>query len=245
MVDHKFVIVIPSYKNAKYYVKNLTSALAQNYPSFRILYVDDCSPDNTGNLVEEFLKKNDKHHKVKLTKNTERLGALRNLYDMIHSCEDDEVIVTLDGDDWLAHPNVLKKLNEVYQGDVLLTYGQYRSFPDNRIGCSRQIPMNVQQKGTYRKFPWCSSHLRSFKASLFKKIKKEHLLDSNGKFYPMGWDLAMMFPMLEMAGTRHRFVKDILYIYNYENPINDAKVNLQLQQGTERILRAMAPYKAI
>ncbi|NJO18399.1 MAG: glycosyltransferase family 2 protein, partial [Thioploca sp.] len=85
-VMHRFVIVIPSYKNAKYYIKNLNSALSQNYSSFRIIYTDDSSPDGTGQFVEDYLKKNDKNGLVKLIRNECRVGALRNLYDMIHSC---------------------------------------------------------------------------------------------------------------------------------------------------------------
>jgi glycosyltransferase involved in cell wall biosynthesis len=242
----KFVIVIPSYKNAKYYFRNLTSALTQHYENYRIIYTDDCSPDNTGNLVKEFLEKHDKNGKTKLICNKERAGALANLYNMITSCEDDEIIITLDGDDWLAHPNVLSTLNKVYsENSIWLTYGQYRSYPDNRLGCSREIPVNIQKTNSYRKFRWCSSHLRSFYTWLFKKIKKEDLLGDDGKFYPMTWDLSMMFPMLEMAGTRHKFVSDVLYMYNYETPINDAKVNLQLQQGLEKKIRAKKPYEAL
>jgi glycosyltransferase involved in cell wall biosynthesis len=238
-----FVIVIPSYKNIKWYGKNLATVLSQKHDNYRVIYTDDCSPDETGEKVEEFIKKQGQESRVELHRNTERLGALQNLYNMIHSCNDDDVIVTVDGDDWFPGPNVLSKLNSVYQDPkVWMTYGQYRSHPDQRVGCSRQIPANIIQSGGYRKYRWCSSHLRTFYAWLFKKIKKEDLLDTKGKFYPMAWDLAFMLPMLEISGEHHRFIKDILYIYNYENPINDAKVNLNLQQGLEREIRAKKPY---
>src|ERR1700735_2730002 len=45
--DKKFVIVIPSYNNSKNCVKNIESALNQDYPYFRILFNDDCSVDDT------------------------------------------------------------------------------------------------------------------------------------------------------------------------------------------------------
>lgn len=57
--------------------------------------------------------------------------------------------------------------------------------------------------------------------------------------------LTMMFPMLEMAGHRSKFVSDILYIYNVANPINDSKVNIQLQQGLEKLIRAKRKYSRI
>jgi glycosyltransferase involved in cell wall biosynthesis len=243
MSKTKFALVIPSYKNAKWYQKNLASVLSQDYGEYRIIYTDDCSPDDTGKLVGEYLAKTKQLDRVELHLNPERIGALENLYNMIHSCDDEEVIVTIDGDDWLPHPHVLTKLDEVYSDpNVWMTYGQYRSHPDQRIGCSRQIPDNIIQTAGYRKYRWCSSHLRTFYTWLFKKIAKADLLDRGGKFYPMAWDLAFMMPMLEMSGVHHRFIKDVLYIYNYENPINDAKVNLQLQQGLEMEIRGKKPY---
>jgi len=246
MTEKNFVIVIPSYKNAKYYERNLSSVFSQNYDNFRVLYVDDKSPDNTGELVREYVEKHNIGDKASVKINEERVGALENLYNMIHSCQDDEIIVTLDGDDWFAHPNVLQKLNQVYSAnDVWLTYGQYKSFPDNRLGCSQQIPPHVIQGSKYRRFKWCSSHLRTFYSWLFKRIDKSDLLDKNGKFYPMGWDLAFMFPMLEMSKDHHKFIKDVLYIYNYETPINDAKVNIKLQQSIEFEVRAKKIYQPV
>lgn len=242
----KIVIAIPSYNNSKWFEKNLASVVTQNYPveDFRAIYVDDCSPDKTGELVEKYIADNNLSSRIKLIRNETRKGAMRNLYDIIHSCEDDEIIVTLDGDDWFAHSEVLMKLDSVYSDpNCWMTYGQYQSWPDGNIGCSKQIPPPVTETNNFRRAPWCSSHLRSFYTWLFKKIEEKDLLDPKGNFYPMAWDLAMMFPMLEMSGPRAKFLSDILYIYNVENPINDYKINLQLQQGLEMVIRAKPRYQ--
>jgi hypothetical protein len=46
----------------------------------------------------------------------------------------------------------------------------------------------------------------------------------------MTYDVAIMFPMLEMAGfEKTKFNDTILYTYNRSNPISDDKVNQQLQ----------------
>ena len=47
-----FVIVIPSYNNAQWYKRNLDSVFAQTYKNFSVIYLDDCSPDGTGQLVK-------------------------------------------------------------------------------------------------------------------------------------------------------------------------------------------------
>lgn len=242
---NRFVIVIPSYKNLKWCDKNIQSVINQNYQNYRVIYTDDNSPDGTFDKVSAIVNASNKAHKFKLIKNSVRLGALHNLYNMITSCDDDEIILTLDGDDWLSSENVLNTLNSYYsKEDIWMTYGQYKNYPDNGMGISRQIPDNIIQTKSYRKHGWCSSHLRTFYAWLFKKIKLEDLKYQD-EFMAMTWDMTMMFPMLEMSGTHSKFIPDILYVYNLENPINDHKVNISLQQKLDHYVRNMPLYEVL
>lgn len=241
MEERKIAIVIPSYQNSKWYERNLSSVLSQEYNNYRVIYTDDCSSDKTGEIVEQFKEKNN-FDNLEVIKNKSRVGAMENLYNMIHSCDDDEIIITLDGDDWLSHEKVLSKINQVYSdGNTWMSYGQYKDHPHGGRGCSTQIPAHITQRNAFRKHRWCSSHLRTFYTWLFKRIKKEDLMQG-GKFYTMTWDLAFMFPMLEMSGPKAKFIPDILYIYNVENPINDSKVNLKMQQQLEMVIRNKQQY---
>jgi len=245
-MNKKIVIVVPSYKNSKWYEKNLSSIISQNYDNFRVIYVDDCSPDNTGQLVEDFISKHNKEKLIKLIRNKDRKGAMHNLYDIIHSCEDDEVIITLDGDDWFATPNVLKKINSVYSDpNVWMTYGSYQDSPQGSRGCCRPFEPMIVQQNTFRRAQWRASHLRTFYKWIFAKIRKEDFYDPRGKWLDMAWDLSFMLPILEMAGPRHRYVHEILYVYNNENPIQDYKVNIQRQGMLDRYIRTKPPYKRL
>ena len=240
-----FVIVIPSYNNVKWCEKNILSTLNQNYDNYRVIFTDDCSADGTFERVSEIVNTSTKKDKFVLVKNTTRVGALANLYNMIHSCDDDEIVLTLDGDDWLANENVLNKLNEVYSsGDVWMTYGQYQNYPDGGRGVAQTIPQHVLNSSSFRQFTWCSTHLRTFYSWLFKNINKEDLC-YDGRFMSMTWDMAMMFPMLEMSGNRSRFIDDVLYTYNMDNPINDHKVNIKLQQDLDRYVRRLTKYQKL
>jgi glycosyltransferase involved in cell wall biosynthesis len=249
--EKPLVVVIPSYNNARYYKRNLDSVLNQRYQNFRVIYIDDQSPDGTGELVEAYLKcqaesGHSKSSHVELIKNIQRKGALGNLYDAIHSCKDDEIIITLDGDDWFAHRDVLARINREYQEhDAWLTYGNYISYPWARSGICAPLDTIVHAARSYRKSPWVTSHTRTFYAWLFKKIKKEDMQE-NGAFLAVTWDMAFMFPMLEMAGHEHiRFIPDITYIYNVETPLNDYKVRVLEQHRVENILRSQEPYAQI
>ena len=240
--EKRFVIVIPSYNNQRWCEKNIFSALNQDYGNFRIIFTDDCSSDETYKLVSAAVEASPNKHRCTIIRNQTRVGALANLYNMIHSCADDEIVLTLDGDDWFPHNNVLNKLREHYKsGDIWMTYGQYTNSTDGAYGVAARYSDSVIATNTFRKAPWGASHLRTFYSWLFKKIKKEDLY-YQGSFMMMTWDLGMMIPMLEMAGPHSKFIPDILYVYNMENILNDHKVNGKLQQALDKYVRTLPKY---
>ena len=62
------------------------------------------------------------------------------------------------------------------------------------------------------------------------------------KFYKAAWDLAFVFPLLEMAGKKAKYIKDILYVYNRQNPLNEDKINHKLQLSEEHEIRQKEKY---
>ncbi|HEY9838671.1 MAG TPA: hypothetical protein V6D27_17445, partial [Vampirovibrionales bacterium] len=93
--------------------------------------------------------------------------------------------------------------------------------------------------------PWMTSHLRTFKYLLWRNIKLEDLQDENGNFYRMAGDLATMFPMLEMAAERSRFIPETLLIYNRSNPLNADKIDGNLQLAIDQKIRSSQKYQRL
>lgn len=245
-VEKPLVVVVASYNNKDYYEKNLDSIFSQSYKNFRVIYTDDFSPDGTGGLVESYVQKHQLDDRMIVIKNKKRKGALYNYYMAIHSCHDDEIVLTVDGDDWLSGNNVFNTINNAYQNDnVWLTYGQYRQYPAGKRGHCRPFPPGVIQNNGFRFYSWISSQLRTFYAGLFKQIKHQDLYHG-GEFFPIAYDVAMMMPLLEMAGERHKFIPQVLYIYNRETPINDDKVDGRNKQRLyDRIARKKPRYSRL
>ncbi len=252
LLAHKieFVVVIPSYNNEHYVRRNLESVITQNTDvPFSIIYVNDCSPDNTGNLVDALKKEHNLSDSfLKVIHNPIRIGALANIYNTVHDhVQDHQIVVHLDGDDQLAHTKVLTRLAKEYKDpNTWMTYGQFVFVPEGpggRIwGTTYEIPQEVLLNKEIRELTYVAQHLRTYKAGLFKKIKKEHLM-LNGEFYEMNADMATMIPMLEMAAHNHsKFIPDIMCMYTYDNPINDHTVNRNLQLELEEVIRAIEPY---
>ena len=52
-----------------------------------------------------------------------------------------------------------------------------------------------------------------------------------------------MFPMLEMAGSRQEFLKEVLYVYNDENTISDHKIRRKEQILAAKEIRKKKKYK--
>ena len=240
----RFTIITASYNNSQWYEWSLNSVITQTYSNWRMIYIDDCSTDETANLVEIYIKKNNLENKIQLIRNKIHEGnPLANHYKAIHNlCKDDEIMVILDGDDALAHPHVLQTLNTTYQNsNIWLTYGQFMEYPSGEKGFCCSMPQEVVTQNAFRYFVHIPSHLRSFYACLFKAIKKEDLF-YNGNFFPMTGDMAAMIPMIEMARNHFLFIPEILYLYNAQNPLNEHKQNKILQQDCDRTIRLRQRY---
>ncbi|NGX47206.1 MAG: Poly-beta-1,6-N-acetyl-D-glucosamine synthase [Chlamydiae bacterium] len=242
-----FVIVIPSYNNSKYIEKNLRSVFSQDYENFRVIYINDNSRDDTLEKAKTLLTQLDKKGCATLIHNPVNAGALANIYNAVHSCHDHEIIILLDGDDYLAHENVLKILNQTYADPgVWMSYGNYLDYPSlKQEPCiCKKLPDKVIENRTFRSSTWVTSHLRSFYASLFKEIEIADLF-YRGRFYSMGWDLAIMLPLLEMSAPRIAFIEETLYLYNRENPISDHKINIDFQRQCHEHIYAKPHYPSL
>lgn len=242
-----FTIIITSYNCAKWIQQCLESAFSQDYDNYDILLVDANSTDNTRTCISMDYMDNKREEKnVCYSVNDFRKYQAENILTLVKMAKEGTICVSLDGDDMLAHTGVLKKLNEVYNDNVWLTYGSYKHHDNSKtyrepIG----FPNDVIKNSNYRNYSkQLYSHLRTFRRELFLKINEEDL-KVNGKFVETGGDYFFAYPMLEMAGERQVFIPDVLYIYNRENPLNDDKTNADEQYRMAQIARKMPNYQRL
>lgn len=215
------VIIITSFNNQDWYQKNLDSVYLQDYENYRVIYIDDCSPDGTGLLVEAYVKERGQEFRTTIIRNPEWRSQMANHYLAVYMCDDNEIVCQLDGDDHLYDENTLNRVNETYlSGNVWLTVGRPLHSTGERLPDIRPNQAQIIQKNSYRQDGWYFNHLRTFKAWLFKLIKVQDFF-FRGNFANMAPapDVAMMYPMYEMAGKHGRVIYDLLYVINVRNPI--------------------------
>ncbi|TET05920.1 glycosyltransferase family 2 protein [Candidatus Dependentiae bacterium] len=243
--EKSFVIVIPSYNNSEWYERNLHSVFMQQYSNYRVIYIDDYSSDKTYEFVKSYIEQHDQINRVTLIRNSTRRGAMANHFKAGHMCEDYEIIVDLDGDDWFKDEYVLQKLNKVYADpNVWMTYGQFEKYPGGRQGFCREFPTIIHEKNLYREYEWISSHLRSFYAWLFKRIRLKDCL-YRGMWLPVNCDKVIMFSLLEMARDHSKFIPDVLYVYNCATPLNDYKQYLISQRYYDKVIDTRKKYARV
>jgi len=241
-IERPIVILIPSYNNIDWVDKNLSSVLQQKYSHYSVIYIDDCSGDGTADRAEQIAAA----YSVPFTlvRNPDRRLPLANIYAGVYMCDDQAIVAIVDGDDWLYNDQVLSMVNRAYaSGNVWLTHGSFIQYPRGETGWSIPIPQDIIDRNAFREYR-TPTHLKTFYAWLFKKVKKEDFL-FHGQFCPMAGDQALMLPMAEMAAERHAFISDWTYIYNMDTALGESKVNAELQREVERHVRALLRYERI
>jgi glycosyltransferase involved in cell wall biosynthesis len=246
-----FAICIPSYNNEKYVDWNLQSIFNQDYDEklFHVYYMNDLSTDNTLEAARNYVKKMNKEHLVTFVDNKEKMYPAGNHYYCAHNLvkNDNAVLVTVDGDDALAHNKVLKYLDRVYSESnpsIYMTYGQFIYKSTQLIGFNHPVDPEISKRHSFRRHFDAFSHLRTCYVWLFKKIRKQDLM-YNGSFACMAGDMGIMFPMVEMANGHFAFIPDVLYIYNDVNSISEGKRDPSLQVSIGQYFRSLPSYRPL
>ena len=91
-------IIVPVYKVEKYIAECIESILAQTYTKFRLILVDDGTPDNAGKICDEYAKKDSRITVI----HQENAGVTRARARGVEEAKDCEWITFVDADDTIV-----------------------------------------------------------------------------------------------------------------------------------------------
>ena len=97
---HEISVIVPVYKVEHYIHRCVDSILAQSFTDFQLILVDDGSPDNCGEICDEYAEKDSRIHVIHKTNGG--LSSARNAgLDWVFANSNSEYISFVDSDDWV------------------------------------------------------------------------------------------------------------------------------------------------
>lgn len=207
-------VIIPNYNSGKYIKKCIEALLQQEYPVNEIIIIDDCSSDESKDIIQEYKNNNDK---IIFIKNKENKGVSFSRNIGIEAAKS-EYIMFCDADDWYEKDATRKMINclNEYGADFIIA-GYYITYNyDKKI----EIKYDELFKNNVISKEECISCLPI--TSSAKLIKKSIFLNNNIK-YPEGIknceELAVI-PIVAFNSEKVVYLNEC--IYNYYQKENSA-----------------------
>lgn len=242
-MNNHFTIAINCCNQELWISKCIESCLNQKYDNFDVILVDAISDDATYIIAKSFEKD---FTNFKAYQNDIRRPQIENILFLTKQSKDNTIMVSVDGDDYLNGNDVLSKLNIIYNSDeVWVTYGSFINISNGmRAGWVYSYPDHVVKHSLFRDYDWLGTHLRTYRKEIFMKIDEEDF-KRDGEFMKTTGDQAFMIPILEMAGSRSKYVSDLLYVYNDSNISRDSSVNNAAQVEMSKYICSKKKYKLL
>tara|TARA_R100000664_G_scaffold31107_1_gene44339 strand:- start:5465 stop:6163 length:699 start_codon:yes stop_codon:yes gene_type:complete len=226
----RVLFIIPCYNASKNIEMLAKSLVIQDCDDWDAILIDDMSTDDTFEVASRL-----REDKFTVIKNESKKYALKNIIETTRKFQDmdDIIIAVIDGDDYLCNSKTVSLLINEYNSGSDVVWTAHR-WDINNLNISKPMPQKVDPYA----WPWCSSHLRTFKSSLVKDIPDINFQDSEGKWFERGYDQALMLPILSLSKSR-KYIDEICYVYNINSvsmPYRDYEEMSQI--STINIVRA-------
>lgn len=124
-MDDLVSIIMPSYNTAKYIAESIKSVLAQTYTTWELLIVDDCSTDNTDEVVQLFLL----DERIRYFKNQKNSGAAISRNKALREAKG-KWIAFLDSDDVWLPKKLEKQILFMKEHDYSFSYTEYEKIDE-------------------------------------------------------------------------------------------------------------------
>ena len=204
MLNPKVSVIICCYKQAQYLKKAIDCVLNQTYKNFEIIVVDDASPDNVGQVIQEY-KSLPNFRYIRLNEN-KGLGIARNVGVSVST---GLWIVPLDSDDTID-VTYLEKTVQKIKDENTVVYTKTATVQGNSINHTNWIRDNVDLKSQIQANAFPVTCL--FSKSAFKRVggyieEREHMQVTD-------WDLWIN---LMSNGCKFVFVPEHLYFHTFHD----------------------------
>tara|TARA_R110000772_G_C13196112_1_gene429539 strand:+ start:106 stop:882 length:777 start_codon:yes stop_codon:yes gene_type:complete len=208
--------IVTTCYNCEAFIKEcIESVFAQKQSDWEMYIFNDASHDKSREVAREVANGDPR---IKIIENKVNRGAVYNkTYNFINHAkpDDEDIIVTLDGDDYLGSRYALCYLKKIYSEGYWFSYGGFiaseKSFYDS---ASPDHLTPIDWNRSLRNQRFCITALRSHKFFLLKNLRDKDLRCRNGTLFKFPEDIILNIPMAEMAGEdKCFFLKEKIYSY--------------------------------
>lgn len=137
-------IVTPTYNAAKYISETIHSVKQQIYQNWEMILVDDCSTDETREIIWREIKYDDRFHLIELTKNGGPSIARNKAIE--HAKGD--YLAFLDSDDLWLPQKLEKQVAFMMKNKLAFSFTKYRMMTEE--GIQTNFTVSVPQKISYK-----------------------------------------------------------------------------------------------
>lgn len=196
----RFSVIVPAFRVRAYLGECLASVLSQSFEDFELIGVDDCSPDGTGEVFDDFARQDPRVTVLHLTESVGP-GHARNA--ALARATGDYVIF-LDSDDTMT-PGSLRAIADRLDatGDPeLLVYDYARTFWDGRTVRSADAGLLAPDPDRPEVFDLARHEgLLSMLTVVWNKAYRREFVEKQGLSFPTGYyeDVPWMFASLMAA----------------------------------------------
>ena len=200
-------IAVAVYNTGKYLRECMDSVVNQTYPNLEIICVNDCSTDNSLEILEEYAAK-DTRIKIITNERNLGLGIVRNIgMDAAHG----EYILFIDSDDWLDLTACEKLISKAKENDSdVVFYFAYQVDGDKKEGWKKfsdvSYPLNLKDR---------KALLREIHAQTWSRLLKLEFLRKREIRFPnfcWGEDQKLHW-MVCLLAEKVAFESEYLYYY--------------------------------
>ena len=138
-------IIMPSYNTAIYIEETIQSVLNQTYPNWELIIVDDCSNDNTDEVLEKI-----KDPRIHYLKNEKNSGAAVSRNKALREAKG-QWIAFLDSDDLWMRNKLEKQIQFMEENGYAFSYTNYEEIDvnGNKTGVTVTGPKKITKTGMF------------------------------------------------------------------------------------------------
>ena len=135
--ENKISIITPVYKCEKFIENTIKSVLNQTYTNWELLLVDDCSPDNSAEIIKKYVEKDNRIKYFKIDKNRGVAIARNKALEEARG----RFIAYLDADDLWKSTKLEKQVKFMLDNNYAFTCTDYEKIDEEGKSLNKTIEM--------------------------------------------------------------------------------------------------------